>query len=132
MPNRPSARASILAAAAALLPALLGTAALAQPVAAAPATKACSTAGLHYTQKRGGATFSVGVANLRAKGVACLSARTLAATVAKDLLHEAKLPARIGGLPVTLKEPCAGCTPTTQVSAGSGKELVTFVVKGGV
>lgn len=118
---------------AALLTALLfGTAAVgAQQRAAKPATRSCSTAGLRYSEKSGGVTYGVAVVNLKAKVTPCPQARSLAATVAKDILHGTKVPARIAGMKVTAKEPCAGCTPDTQVSARSGEELVTFTVKGG-
>jgi hypothetical protein len=123
-----------LAVAAALLStAILGTAATgAQPLRTAKAaTKSCSTAGLRYSRKQGGATFSVAVANLKAKAESCSQARSLAATVAKDILRETKVPATIAGLKVEVKEPCAGCTPDTQISAKSGGKVVTFTVKGG-
>jgi hypothetical protein len=125
----PTARVS----AALLLSLLLGTAAIgAQPLAAAkPATRSCSVTGLHYSEKQGGVTYGVAVANLKAKVVSCSAARSLAGTVAKDILRETKVPARIAGLKVTVKEPCAGCTPDTQVTAKSGEELVTFTMKGG-
>lgn len=95
-------------------------------------TRNCSVTGLHYSAKQGGVTLGVAVANLKARSVTCPAARSLAGTVARDLLHETKVPARIAGLAVTVKEPCAGCAPDTQVRAASGQELVTFTVKGGV
>jgi hypothetical protein len=52
--------------------------------------------------------------------------------VARDILHEAKVPSQIAGLKVTVEEPCAGCTPVTQVSAKSSEGSVTFAVRGGV
>lgn len=100
--------------------------------AAGTAKKACSTAGLTFTVKRGGATFSTGVSNLEAEVVTCKTARSLASQVARDILHETTVPSRIAGLKVTVKEPCAGCTPTTSVSARSGEKAVTFLVRGGV
>jgi hypothetical protein len=117
----------------ALLTALLfGTAAVgAQQPAAKAASRSCSTTGLRYSEKQGGVTYGVAVVNLKAKGTPCLQARSLATTVAKDVLHGTKVSARIAGMKVTAKEPCAGCTPDTQVSARSGEELVTFTVKGG-
>jgi hypothetical protein len=118
----------ILGLSAALLSALLATGPLA---AAQPAAKPCSTAGLNFTQTKEGVTYAVAVANLRAKVTSCKEARALAGTVATRILHEAKIPTRINGLTVKVKEPCPGCTPTTQVVAKSGEELVTFVVKGG-
>jgi hypothetical protein len=98
---------------------------------AKPAGRSCSVAGLRYAQKHGGATFSVAVAGLKAKVTTCQAARSIAGTVAKDILREVKVPARVGGLRVTVVEPCAGCTPDTKVTARSGPELVTFTVKGG-
>jgi hypothetical protein len=134
MPNRLRAAKLVLGVAAALLSAiLLGSAAVgAEPLAAAKPTATCSVAGLHYAEKQGGVTYGVAVVNLKAAVTPCAKARSLAATVAKDVLHGTKVPARIGGLKVTAKEPCAGCTPNTSVSARSGQELVTFTVKGGV
>jgi hypothetical protein len=116
-----------------LLALLFGTTAVgAEPLEAAkPPTRNCSVAGLRYSEKRDGVTYAVAVANLRAKVSSCPQARSLAATVARDILHETKVPARIGGLKVTIKEPCTGCTPDTQISARSGQEVVTFTVKGG-
>jgi hypothetical protein len=96
------------------------------------AKRTCSTAGLHFTVQRGGATFSDGVANLRAQGVTCTTARSVASRVARDILQEVKVPSQIAGLKVTVKEPCAGCTPDTQVSAKSSEGSVTFTVRGGV
>lgn len=96
-----------------------------------PLTRSCSVGGLRYVEKEHGATFSVAVANLKVKVVTCPKARSLAGTVAEDILHGTKVPARIGGLKVTVKEPCSGCTPDSQVSARSGQEVVTFTVKGG-
>jgi hypothetical protein len=100
--------------------------------AGAPAKRTCSTAGLRFTDQRGGATSSDAVANLRAQGVTCTTARSIASRVARGILHETKVPTQIGGLKVTIKEPCAGCTPDTQVSARSAEGSVTFTVRGGV
>ena len=133
MPDRLRVGTLVFGVAAALLAALLfGAVAVgAQPQGAKPAIRSCSVAGLRYSEKRGGVTYGVAVANLRAEATSCSKARSLAATVAKDILRGAKVPARIAGLKVSAKEPCAGCTPDTQVSARSGEELVTFTVKGG-
>ncbi|HEY5332323.1 MAG TPA: hypothetical protein VIJ21_02165 [Solirubrobacterales bacterium] len=100
--------------------------------AGAPAKRNCSTAGLVFTVQRGGATFSDGVSSLRAQVVTCQTARSLASQVARDILRETKVPSQIAGLKVTLKEPCAGCTPTTSVVAKSGERAVIFTVRGGV
>jgi hypothetical protein len=110
-----------------LLPLLLAPA----TVGAKPAGHACSVSGLSYTEKVEGMTEGVGVANLRAKSVSCSRARSLAGTVAKDILADTEVPARVGGMKVTVKEPCAGCTPDWQVRARSGDQRVTFTVKGG-
>lgn len=99
--------------------------------AATPAKRTCSTAGLRFTVQRGGATFSDGVANFRAQGVTCTTARSVASRVARDILHEVKVPSQIAGLKVTVKEPCSGCTPDSQVSAKSSEGSVTFIVRGG-
>jgi hypothetical protein len=116
----------------ALLACFLSTAATgAAPLKAAKPARTCSTAGLHFTEKQDGTTFSVAVANLKAKVATCAQARSLATTVAKDLLAETKVPARVAGFNVTVKAPCTGCTPDTQVTARSGQELITFTVKGG-
>lgn len=133
MPDRLRVGMLVFGVSAALLAALLfGTvAAGAQPQGAKPATRSCSVAGLRYSEKRGAATYGVAVANLKARVTSCPRARSLAATVAKDILRGARVPARIAGLKVTAKEPCTGCTPDTQVSAKSGEELVTFTVEGG-
>ncbi len=117
-----------------LLPVLLlGIAAIgAAPIEAAKAaTKNCSAAGLRFTEKQEGVTYSVAVANLKAKVTPCPKARTVARTVAKDILGGTEVPATVGGLKVTVKEPCVGCTPDSQVTAKAGQELVTFTVKGG-
>jgi hypothetical protein len=100
--------------------------------AGTPAKRTCSTAGLRFTVQRRGATLSDGVANLRAQGVTCTTARSVASRVAQGILHEVKVPSRIAGLKVTVKEPCAGCTPVSQVSAKSSEGSVTFTVRGGV
>lgn len=133
MPNRLRATMLVLGVSAALLALILSaTATGAAPLKGAnPATRTCSTAGLHFTKKQDGTTFSVAVANLKAKVAPCSKARSLAGTVAKDILRETKVPATIAGLKVTVKEPCAGCTPDTQVTARSGQELITFTVNGG-
>jgi hypothetical protein len=133
MPNRLGAAKLVLGVAAALLPAiLLGTAAVgAEPLAAAELATTCSVAGLHYSENQAKVNYAVAVANLKATVTTCAEARSLAGTVARDILAGAKIPARIAGLKVTVKEPCAGCTPDTRVSARSGQELVTFTVKGG-
>lgn len=135
MSGRLRAVTLVLVISAALLSALLGGAAIgAQPQGAArfaPGPKTCSTAGLRFSQKSEGVTYSVAVANLKAKGAGCSTARSLATVVAKDLLKETKVPARISGFDVAVKAPCAGCTPNTAVTAKSGQKLVTFTVKGG-
>jgi hypothetical protein len=131
MPNRLRATMLVLGASA-LLVCFLSTAATAEPLQTTNAsTRTCSTAGLRFTAKQGGTTFSVAVAKLKATVAPCPKARSLAGKVAKDILHETKVPATIAGLKVTVKEPCTGCTPNTQVTARSGQELVTFTVKGG-
>jgi hypothetical protein len=133
MPNRLRAAKLILGVSAALLLALaLGTAAVgAQRLEAAKKPTTCSVAGLHYSENQAKVNYAVAVANLKATVTTCANARSLAGTVARDILAGVKVPARIAGLKVTVKEPCAGCTPNTQVSARSGQELVTFTVKGG-
>jgi hypothetical protein len=133
MPNRLRATMFVLAVSAALLACFLSTAAIGAEAhdATNPSTRTCSTAGLHFTMKQEGVTFSVAVTNLKAKVAACNAARSLATTVAKDILQETEIPTRIAGFKVTVKEPCTGCTPDTRVTAKSGKELIAFTVKGG-
>jgi hypothetical protein len=122
---------------AALLPALLLTAALgaatsgASLVSAKPPVRPCPTGGLHFSEEKEGVTYSVAVANLKAKGAECSTARRLATVVAKAILKETKVPARISGFNVAVKAPCAGCTPNSAVTAKSGTEVITFTVKGG-
>jgi hypothetical protein len=134
MENRLPARSTALGIAAALTVALVLCLLIGagRGQAAGTATKrTCSTAGLRFSDQSGGATFSVAVAGLRAQTVSCATARSVASKVARDILHEVKVPARIAGLKVTVKEPCAGCTPDTQVSARSAAASVTFTVRGG-
>jgi hypothetical protein len=132
MPNRLRAAKLSLGVSAALLLALpVGTAAVgAEPLAAAKPATTCSVAGLH-SENRAKVNYAVAVANLKATVTTCGEARSLAGIVARDILAGAKVPARIAGLKVTVKGPCAGCTPDTRVTARSGQELVTFTVKGG-
>jgi hypothetical protein len=98
---------------------------------AAAAGHPCSVKGLSYTQKNGGEIEGVAVAGLRAKSVSCAKARSIAGTVAKDILHETKVPATAAGMKVTVTEPCAGCTPDSRVVAKSAGKSVVFTVKGG-
>jgi hypothetical protein len=122
----------IAAAALALVLFLLTVGAGRGEAAGSPAKRTCSAAGLRFAVQRGGATFSVGVSDLRAQVVTCKAARSLASQVARDILHELEVPSQIAGLKVTVKEPCPGCTPTTSVLAKSGERTVTFTVRGGV
>jgi hypothetical protein len=117
---------------AALLPALLLTIALAGPSSAAkPSTRPCPTGGLHFSESSEGVTYSVAVANLKAKGAECSTARRLATVVAKAILKETKVPTHISGFTIAVKSPCTGCTPNSSVVAKSGPEVVTFTVQGG-
>jgi hypothetical protein len=133
MTNPLRAKTLILGAAAALLPALLccGAAVGAAPRSAVPVARSCSVAGLGFSEKQDGVTYGVAVVGLRARMTTCSKARSLAGTVAKDILRGTKVPARLAGMTVTAKEPCAGCTPDTTVIARSGPERVTFTVRGG-
>jgi hypothetical protein len=126
MPDRLRLVTLVLGSTAALL---LGTGALA---ATNPVTKSCPVAGLHFSEKQQGVTYAVAVANLKAKAATCPQARSLATTVAKDILHETNVPAQVAGLKVTIKPPCPSCTPNTEVTAKSAQKLITFTVKGGV
>ncbi len=103
---------------------------------ASPASS-CSAQGLRFTYSSAGATFSVKVTQLKVTAVTCRASRTLAAEVAKDLLHSRKVPARISGLRVLVKKPCAGCSPDVRVKATGTRRpngvvpKVTFDVLGG-
>jgi hypothetical protein len=116
---------SLLLAAAALVPAAQAGAATHHSV-----SKACSTHGLHYSYKSGSATFGDKVVRLRTKGVQCRTARSVAARVAKDLLHGRTVPHKIDGLTVRVAG-CAGCAPDWQVTATRRGGKVTFHVLGG-
>jgi hypothetical protein len=133
MPDRLRAGTLVFGVVAALLPALLlGTAAVdAAPMTAKPTTRTCSVTGLGFHERQSGVTYGVAVVGLRAKVATCAKARSLATTVAKDILSGTKVPARVAGMSVKTKEPCAGCTPNTQVIATAGNERVTFTVMGG-
>jgi hypothetical protein len=104
-----------------------------RPVAPArtATASACSTKGLSFSFRSGTTTQSVKVAHLRATGVTCNTARRVAGSVAKDVLHDRTVPAVVDGFRVSVKHPCGGCTPDTTVSGTSKSGHVTFVVDGG-
>ncbi|HEY1689148.1 MAG TPA: hypothetical protein VGF95_09830 [Solirubrobacteraceae bacterium] len=108
-----------------------GALALAPAAGAKPAMQRCSTSGLSFSEKQGSMTLGDDVVALRAVEVGCGKARSLARTVAKDILQERTPPHTIDGLAVTLKEPCTGCTPDTRVVAKAASKRVSFTVRGG-
>jgi hypothetical protein len=61
----------------------------------------------------------------------CKRARGIASKVARRLLHNRKVPAKIGGFNVVVKRPCKTCAPDSRVTATSGKRKITFHVLGG-
>jgi hypothetical protein len=91
----------------------------------------CSTSGLEFSYAAGGATFGVKVTSLAASGVGCSAARTLAGRVAMDLLHDRKPPARIAGLAVAVRRPCAGCAPHYTGTATGARKRLVFAIAGG-
>ena len=95
----------------------------------AASSKPCSTTGLHYKSRTGSAVESDKVEKLKTIGVPCSSARTVAGTVAQDLLHGRKASAK--GWRIHVKKPCAGCSPVWKVTANGGSAVVTFEVHGG-
>ena len=99
--------------------------------AQAPSRKSCSAKGLHFSYKRAGVTFSVKVVRLKVTRVSCLRARTVATRVARRLLHNRKVPARVAGFSVHVTQPCPGCAPDTLVTAKKPKRNISFHVLGG-
>ena len=118
-----------LLAAAVLIPAAQAGAAPHHPVAA-DAT-ACSSKGLNLSYRAAGVTEAVKVTALRAIGVDCNTAQALARAVAKLLLHNEKVPAKVEGFTVRVKSPCVACTPDSQVTATQPRDKVTFELIGG-
>lgn len=117
-----------------MLLALIATAAIAgSPLASAASNrqKACSTKGLSFSYKSGGATFGDKVSNLKATGVSCATARDLATTAANKLLHNKPVPTMTDGFTVHVKSPCSGCTPVWHVTATNSTSKTTFKVLGG-
>ncbi len=110
---------------------LVLTGAPATGVAASSAAAKCSTAGLRYSYASYGATFAVKVLSLNARGVKCTAARSLAAVVARDLLDKRTVPARIQGLAVSVKRPCASCTPRYSATATGPGKRIALVIMGG-
>jgi hypothetical protein len=99
--------------------------------ALASAPHACSSHGLAFSYQQGGATYGNTVTTLRASNISCTTARTMARTIALDLLHGRPAPARLGGLAVKVVQSCPGCAPHTTVTASAGRRKVTFVVAAG-
>jgi hypothetical protein len=92
---------------------------------------ACSAKGLSYQYSKGTAHFADFVSNLKATGVSCTTARKVAATAAKDILHDSKVAAHIGGLSMHAKKPCTGCSPVWSVTGSSSSGHISFKVNGG-
>lgn len=100
--------------------------------AKAAAVLECSADGLHFSYRSHGATFSDEVRQLTVKNVACSSARGVAATVARRLLHRRTVPAQIEGSHVAVRSPCPSCTPIWHVTATAPPDkLIAFQVHGG-
>lgn len=95
------------------------------------AMRACRAGDLSFSYRKGHVKYADVVVKLRSIGIACGTARAVAATVARDTLHNRTVATRIAGLRVRVKDPCAGCTPDWKVSATSDSGTVTFVVEGG-
>ncbi len=117
-----------------VLVALLGAAAIAgwsSASAAMTRQHACSTKGLSFSYKSGGATFGDKVSNLKAIGTSCANARAVAAAAATKLLHKKSSPGTIDGFAVHVKSPCSGCTPVWRLTATKGSSKTTFEVLGG-
>ncbi len=85
MQDRTSARTQTFGIAAALMPSLvlclLVIGAGRVEAAGTPAKRTCSTAGLRFSDRRAGVTFSVAEADLRAQAIGCTAARSVAFTV---------------------------------------------------
>lgn len=92
---------------------------------------ACSAKGLSYQYSQGTAHFADFVSKLNATGVSCATARKVAGTAAKDNLHTDKIPARIDGFKMHVKNPCAGCSPVWNVTGSSSSGHLSFKVNGG-
>ena len=108
---------AILAAVGALGPAAVG----------ASASTSCSTTGLAVP-----ASGHTGyrVVELRAQGVRCTKARSVARQVAEDLSHNRSVSlAGISGIGISSMS-CAGCTPSTQVSISYPDGQVTVSLRG--
>jgi hypothetical protein len=99
--------------------------------AAAAKGKSCNVKDLHYSYTKGTASYSDAVETLTAAGASCTSAQKVAGAVAKDLLHNTKVPGTISGLKVKVTNPCTGCTPLWGVTATGGGATVKFTVMGG-
>jgi hypothetical protein len=117
-----------------VLVALLGAAAIAGLSSASAAMtrqQVCSTKGLSFSYKSGGATFGNKVSNLKAIGTSCATARQVATDAATKLLHRKSSPTTIDGFALHVKSPCSGCTPVWLVTATKGSSKTTFDVLGG-
>lgn len=116
---------------AAVAAAAYGAVLLTPSAAVAAKGKSCSVKGLHYSYTKGTASYSDAVEKLTTTAASCTSAQKVAGTVAKDLLHETKVPGVVDGLKVKVTNPCSGCTPLWSGAATGGGATVTFTVMGG-
>lgn len=91
----------------------------------------CSSKGLSFSYKRGGATFADRVADLRTAQATCTTARFVATSVTQKLLHQKRVPATAEGFTVHVKSPCSGCSPIWRVTATQGTARIRFNVLGG-
>ena len=99
---------------------------------ATAAVQQCSAEGLRFSYQSHGATFSDQVQHLTAKSVSCGTARAVAATVARRLLHHRDVQAGIDGFQVMVRSPCPSCTPVWHVTATASQDrAVAFQVHGG-
>jgi hypothetical protein len=90
------------------------------------AASTCSTRGLHV----GAGTSAFRVTRLRARGIACTKARSIARTVAADLLHNRAVSIS-GSDGFSLdQESCTGCAPTTQVAIAYPRGTITISLRG--
>ena len=115
---------------AAVAAAACGAILLTPSAAVAAKGKSCSVKDLHYSYTKGTASYSDAVEKLTT-AASCTSAQKVAGIVAKDLLHETKVPGVVDELKVKVTNPCSGCTPLWSGAATGGGATVTFTVMGG-
>lgn len=104
--------------------------------AAAPSQSlaaSCKSGGLGYEYTDGGASFSIGVRDLKATGGAsCRKARKIARTTALAVLFRGDVPKKPEGFNLELDRPCGNCPPVWSGVATRGSHRVTFTLRGGV